>query len=119
MSDIIKSILFEFGPVAVNEALDYIRSDIFFQKGNITSEEWTYSKLKYYLDKIANQDRKIFKFSCKTGYPVRYGITKFQYYLLEEPRYLKETGYLKRCMFCGMPIYINGTKVFHFRYDCK
>ncbi|MBD3211872.1 MAG: hypothetical protein GF311_04615 [Candidatus Lokiarchaeota archaeon] len=119
MSEIIKQILIELGPCAVNEALDYIRSGFFLQKGNLSLEEWTYSKLKYHFDKIIEENKVLFKFNCDSGYQVRYGPTKFEYYLLEEPRYLRESGYLKRCMFCGMPIYINGRKVFHFRYNCK
>lgn len=119
MSEIIKSIITEYGPCAVNEALDYLKSDFFFQKGNFTPEEWSYRKVQYYLNKMTDNYRDIFKFSCDSGYSVRYGQTKFSYYLLEEPRFLKVKGYLKRCMFCGMPIYINETKVFHFRYNCK
>jgi len=109
----------EFGPCATREVLDYMCSDLFLQKGNYSTEEWNYGKIKYYLDKISETDKKIFKFQCKSGYQVRYGPTKFNYYLLEEPRYLKVKGYLKRCMYCGMPIFVQDNKIFHFKYECK
>jgi hypothetical protein len=117
--DIIKSIILEFGPCAVREVLDYICSDLFLQKGYYSPEEWTYSKTLYHMDKVSESDKRIFKFQCDSGYQVRYGSTKFNYYLLEEPRYLKVKGYLKRCMFCGMPIFVQGNNVFHFKYKCK
>ena len=69
--------------------------------------------------KALEKNNKIFKFQCNSGYKVRYGTTKFKYYLLQEPRFLKTQGYLKHCMFCGMPIYINDDKVFHFKYKCN
>lgn len=117
--NIIHSILLEFGPCSSAEILDFMKSDLFYQKGHISSEEWTHSKIQYQLDKISLKDDKIFKFQSNSGYKNRYGLTKFQFYLLYEPRYLKVKGYLKHCMFCGMPIYINGTEVFHFRYKCN
>ncbi len=117
--NIIYSILFEFGPCSSVEILDFMKSDLFFKKGHISSEEWTRSKIKYQLNKISIKNDKIFKFQSNSGYKNRYGLTKFKFYLLHEPRYLKVKGYLKHCMFCGMPIYINGTKVFHFRYKCN
>jgi len=117
--NLIESIILEFGPCSTTEILDYLRSDLVFQKGHYSKKEWTRSKIRYQLNKILKNNPKIFKFSCNSGYSVRYGLTKFEYYLLEEPRYLKPEGYLKRCMYCGMPIYINGAKVFHFRYNCK
>lgn len=117
--EIIESILLEFEPCSITELLDYLRSDFFLQKGNYSSQEWTYSKIRYYLDKITQEHKKIFKFECKDGFKVRYGRSKFNYYLLEEPRYLKVQGYLKRCMFCGMPIYVKDSRLFHFKYQCK
>lgn len=119
MSNIINSIVEEFGPCAINEVLDYLHSDLLIQKGHMTLEEWNRRKIRYHINKLVKSNNNIFKFKCETGYKVRYGFTKFTFYLLEEPRYLKESGYLKRCMFCGIPIYIQGTKVFHFKYDCK
>ncbi len=118
MSDIL-SILTEFGPCSPFEVLEYLRSNLFYHKGNYTSEEWTYSKIRHQLDKLVQNDKRIFKFECNSGYRVRYGITRFKYYLLREPRYLKVKGYIKRCMFCGMPIYIEESNVFHFKYKCK
>jgi hypothetical protein len=117
--NLIESIILEFGPCSTTEILDYLRSDLVFQKGHYSKKEWTRSKIRYQLNKIVKNNPKILKFSCNSGYSVRYGLTKFEYYLLEEPRYLKPEGYLKRCMYCGMPIYINGTRVFHFKYNCK
>lgn len=117
--EIIKSIVLEFGPCATREVLDYLRSDLFLQKGNYSPEEWTYSKVMYYLNKISDEDKRIFKFHCESGYQIRYGATKFSYYLLEEPRFLKVKGYLKRCMFCGMPIFVQDVNIFHFKYQCK
>ncbi|MEJ2251218.1 MAG: hypothetical protein P8Y97_16390 [Candidatus Lokiarchaeota archaeon] len=119
MSEIIKTILEEFGPCATNEVLDYLRSNLIIEKGNLDFQEWTRRKVRYHLNKIVKNNKKLFKFRCNSGYKVRYGYTKFNYYLLEEPRYLKERGYLKRCMFCGIPIYIQETNVFHFKFDCK
>ncbi len=119
ITSIIEQILLESGPCATTEILDYIRSNLFYQKGQYFSQEWTRSKIKYQLNKISREDDKIFKINCNSGFKVRYGPTKFQFYLLEEPRYLKVKGYLKRCMFCGMPIYIIDTNVFHFKYKCK
>lgn len=117
--NIIKSVLSEIGPCSTTELLDYLRSDFFYRRGNYSLEEWTRSKIKYHLNKIVREGNKIFKFSCNNGFKVRYGLTKFKYYLLEEPRFLKVKGYMKRCMFCGMPIYIEDTKIFHFTYKCK
>ena len=117
--NIIQSILSEIGPCAITEILDYLRSDLFYRKGNYYEQEFTRSQIKYQLDKISIENNKIFKFKCSSGFNVRYGSTKFKYYLLEEPRYLKVKGYIKRCMFCGMPIYIEDTNVFHFNYKCK
>ncbi|MBN1215456.1 MAG: hypothetical protein JXA99_08420 [Candidatus Lokiarchaeota archaeon] len=116
---IIESILIELGPFATIEILDYLRSDFFCQKSYYNRDEWTRSKVRYQLNKISKNNKKIFKFHSSYGYLVRYGYTKFIYYLLEEPRYLKVQGYLKHCMYCGMPIYINDKKVFHFKYKCK
>ena len=117
--DIIQTILLEFGPCATPEILDYLRSNFFFQKGFYTSIEWNQSKIKYQLKKISKENNTILKFQSRTGYKVRYGITKFKYYSLKEPRYLRVKGYIKRCMYCGMPIYIYDSKVFHFKYKCK
>jgi len=117
--NIIYSILLEFGPCSSLEMLDFLRSDLYYQKGYISSEEWTHSKIQYQLKKISRNNKDIFKFLCDDGFKIRYGTTKFQYYLLQEPRFLKVKGYLKRCMFCGMPIYINESKVFHFKYKCN
>jgi len=119
IDNLIRSILYEFGPCSSAEILDYLRSNLFYQKGHISSQEWTRSKIKYQLDKISHKDDKIFKFQSNSGFKNRYGITKFKFYLLYEPRYLIVKGYLKHCMFCGMPIYIKGTKVFHFKYKCN
>ena len=117
--NIMHSILLEFGPCATTEVVDYLRSNLFYRKGNYSSQEWTRSKINYHLDKISLNNNDFFKFRCNSGFDVRYGQTKFKYYLLEEPRYLKVKGYIKRCMFCGMPIYIEDTNVFHFEYNCK
>jgi len=117
--DIIESILLEFEPCAITEVFDYLRSDLFYQKGNYSLEEWTRSKIRYHLDKLSQENKKIFKFESNSGFKVRYGFSKFKYYLLEEPRYLKVKGYLKRCMYCGMPMYIIDADVFHFKYKCK
>ena len=117
--NIIHSILSEIGPCATTEVLEYLRSDLFYQKGNYCEQEWNRSQIKYQLDKISQDNDEIFKFKCSSGFNVRYGYTKFIYYLLEEPRYLKVKGYIKRCMFCGMPIYIEDTNIFHFNYKCK
>ncbi len=117
--DIIQTILLEFGPCATPEILDYLRSDLFYQKGHYHSQEWTRSKIKYQLDKISQKKENIFKLYSNSGFKVRYGNSKFEYYLLQEPRYLKVKGYVKRCMFCGMPIYIKDTNVFHFKYNCR
>ena len=116
---IILDLLCEFGPCAISELYDYLRSDLFYQKGYYDSTEWTYSKIGYQLNKLAKENDAIFKFQSDNGFKVRYGTSKFKYYLLKEPRYLKIQGYIKRCIFCGMPIYINGTKVFHFKYKCE
>ncbi len=117
--NIIQSIILEFGPCATPEILDYLRSNFFYQKGHYTPIEWTYSKIKYQLKKISRENNEIFKFKSINGYKIRYGTTKFRYYLLKEPRYLRVKGYIKRCMYCGMPIYIYDSKVFHFKYKCK
>lgn len=117
--NIIDLILLEFQPCNARELLDYMRSNLFYQKGNLSHREWTVSMINYQLDKLAQENDKIFKFQSNNGFKVRYGMSKFDYYLLMEPRYLRENGYLKRCMFCGMPIYINDTKVFHFKYQCQ
>ncbi len=117
--DIIQTILLEFGPCATPEIFDYLRSDLFYQKGHYPSQEWTRSKIKYQLDKISQKNEKIFKLFSNSGFKVRYGNSNFEYYLLQEPRYLKVKGYVKRCMFCGMPIYIKDTNVFHFKYNCR
>ena len=119
IDNLIRSIIFEFGPCSSAEILDYLKSNLFYQKGHISSQEWTRSKMQYQLDKLSLKDDKIFKFQSNSGFKNRYGITKFQFYLLYEPRYLIVKGYLKHCMFCGMPIYIKGTKVFHFKYECN
>lgn len=117
--NIIYSILLEFGPCSSTEILDFLRSDLYYQKGHFSSQEWTRSKIQYQLEKISLKSDKIFKFQSNSGFQNRYGATKFQYYLLQEPRYLKVQGYLKHCMFCGMPIYINKAKVFHFKFKCN
>lgn len=117
--DIIKTILLEFGPCSTPEILDYLRSNLFYQKGYYSSIEWSQSKIKYKLKKISQEDDNIFKFQSIDGYKIRYGTTKFKYYLLKEPRYLRVKGYIKRCMFCGMPIFIYESKVFHFKYNCQ
>lgn len=117
--NIILSILLEFEPCSSTEILDFMNSDLFYKRGLISSEDWTRSKIQYQLDKLNLKNDKIFKFQSNSGYKNRYGHTKFQFYLFYEPRYLKVKGYIKHCMFCGMPIYINGTKVFHFKYKCN
>ncbi len=117
--DIIQSIILEFQPCSVSEIYDYLRSDFFLQMGNYTSQEWSRSKIRYYSDKLAEDNYMFFKFESNSGYKVRYGVSRFKDYLIEEPRYLKVKGYLKRCMYCGMPIYINDSEVFHFKYKCK
>ena len=117
--DLIYSILGELQPCNAREILDYMRSNLFYQKGNISKKEWNIPMIKYQLDKLVQDNDNIFKFESTSGFKVRYGMSKFDYYLLMEPRYLKESGYLKRCMFCGMPIYINENKIFHFKYHCK
>lgn len=117
--DIIQTILLEFGPCATPEILDYLRSNFFYQKGYFTSIEWSQSKIKYQLKKISLENDEIFKFQSINGYKIRYGTTRFKYYLLKEPRYLRVKGYIKRCMFCGMPIFIYDSKVFHFKYKCE
>ncbi len=119
MNNIIHSILLEFGPCSIIEILDYMQSDLFYQKGYFSPKEWTHRRVEYQLDKICKNNKKIFKFQCNSGFKVRYGMTKFIYYLLREPRFLKSQGYLKHCMFCGMPIYINDNEVFHFTYKCN
>ncbi|MHA1727248.1 MAG: hypothetical protein ACTSWY_00770 [Promethearchaeota archaeon] len=117
--DFIKNIISEFGPCAPLEILDYIHSDFFYQKGYFTPQDWTLSKIKYHLEKIAKEDNEIFKFQTHSGYKIRYGHTKFEYYLSEEPRFLKAKGSLRRCIFCGMPVYVNENKEFHFKYKCE
>lgn len=117
--NIIQSTLLEFGPCATPEILDYLRSNLFYQRGYYSPIEWTRSKIKYQLKKISQTNDKISKFQSNSGFKVRYGTTKFKYYLLQEPRYLRVKGYIKRCMFCGMPIYIYDSKEFHFKYKCK
>ncbi len=117
--NLISSILLEFGPCSATEILDYLNSNLHFLKGHYTHQEWTQSMIKYQLDKISMKNDKAFKFQSDSGFKIRYGITKFEYYLLQEPRYLKVKGYIKRCMFCGMPIYIKDTEIFHFKYKCK
>ncbi len=117
--DIFQAILLEFGPLATPEILDYFNSNFFYQKGHYTSIEWNRSKIEYQLKKISQEEEEIFKFQSIDGYKIRYGTTKFKYYLLKEPRYLRVKGYIKRCMFCGMPIYIYDSKVFHFKYKCE
>ncbi|MHA1489299.1 MAG: hypothetical protein ACTSRI_06560 [Promethearchaeota archaeon] len=117
--NVIHSILSEFGPCSTTEVLDYIRSDFFYLKGHYSSKEWTRSKIRDQLNRISRNNDKVFKFHCNNGFKVRYGASKFEYFILQEPRYLKVKGYIKRCMFCGMPIYIENSNVFHFKYKCK
>ena len=116
--NIIKSILLEFGPCAKIEILDYLRSGLFLKKGHYSPIEWTRSKIQYQLKKISQKDKSIFKFKSKSGFKVRYGTSKFNYYSLKEPRYLRVKGFIKRCMFCGMPMYAYDSGVFHFIYKC-
>ncbi|KKN42879.1 hypothetical protein LCGC14_0708760 [marine sediment metagenome] len=117
--NIIRSILLEYGPCSSTEILDYIRSELFYKKGYYSPQEWTERKIKYQLDKLSTSDNKVFRLQSSSGFKFRYGYSKFDYFLLREPRYLKVEGYLKRCMFCGMPIYIFGSKIFHFKYNCQ
>ncbi len=117
--NIIKSIILEFGPCAKLEILDYLRSDLFYKKGNYSPIEWTRSKIQYQLKKISQKDKNIFKFKSNNGFKVRYGISKFKYYSLKEPRYIRVKGYIRRCMFCGMPMYVYDSEIFHFKYKCK
>lgn len=116
---IIETILNEFGPCSTSEVLDYLNSDFFYNKGNYSSHDWTKSNIRYYLDKISQENEKIFKFESSSGYKVRYGLSNFEYYLRSEPRFLKVKGQLKRCIYCGMPIYANENNEFHFKYKCE
>ncbi|MBN1800670.1 MAG: hypothetical protein JW891_04145 [Candidatus Lokiarchaeota archaeon] len=117
--NVLLSILAEFGPCAPIEVLDYLRSNIFCQRNKFSSEEWTQSKIRHKLNNLVESNKIIFKFESKSGFKVRYGLSRFKYYLLQEPRFLRVKGYIKRCMFCGMPIYIEDSNVFHFQYKCK
>lgn len=114
----LERILSEFGPCTITEILDYLKSDFFQIKGQFNPEEWTYSKVNYRVNKIVEENPKFFKFECTTGYKFRFGVSKFKYYSLKEQRFLKIKGYLKRCMFCGMPMFIEDERIFHFKYHC-
>ena len=119
MEKFFKSILYDLSPCSIAEIYDYIHSDLFYIRGNISSEDLTMSKIRYELERLVETSPQIFKFHCKSGYKIRYGLTKFRYYLPNEARFLKVKGYIKRCMFCGMPIYIEEDNLFHFKYKCK
>ena len=116
--NLINTIITEIGPISSIEILDYLNSDLFYERGNFSSEEWTRSKIQYQMDKLAREKENVYKFTCNSGFKTRYGTTKFNYFLSEEPRFLKVRGYLKRCMYCGIPIYIHDTKIFHFNFKC-
>ncbi|MHA1151000.1 MAG: hypothetical protein ACTSR8_22490 [Promethearchaeota archaeon] len=116
---LIYSLLLEFGPCSTTELLDFLNSDLYLHKGLPVCQDFTRSKLRYQLNKFAKNNKEIFKFRCENGFKVRFGTTIFKYYLPYEPRSLKVQGYLKPCIFCGMPIYINQNKVFHFKYKCS
>ncbi|MHA1794854.1 MAG: hypothetical protein ACTSUK_01990, partial [Promethearchaeota archaeon] len=96
MKELILSILQEFSPCSSYEIFDYIQSDFFLERGNIFLEEFSIKRISSYLIQIEKENQDIVKFQCSTGYPLRYGYTKFKYYLLEENRYLRTQGYLKR-----------------------
>lgn len=118
MKKLLLEILDELSPCSVAEIIDYFNSDLFYIKGNICKEDITVQKIRYELEKLVKKIPQVVKFQCQDGYKVRYGITKFKYYLLSEPRYLRVAGYIKRCMFCGMPMYIEDQKVIHFKHHC-
>ncbi len=119
MKNFFKSILYDLSPCSVAEIYDYIHSDLFYIRGNICTEELTMKKIRYELERLVKINTQIFKFQCKSGYRVRYGFTKFKYYISNEARFLKVKGYIKRCMFCGMPIYVEEDHLFHFKYKCN
>ncbi|WP_457556509.1 hypothetical protein [Candidatus Harpocratesius sp.] len=118
MKDLLLSILKEFSPCSSYEIYDYIRSDFFYEKGNICLEDVSIHRISTYLTQIEKERPEIVKFRCKSGFPLRYGYTKFKYFLLDEIRYLRPKGYLKRCMYCGMPMFIEENHIFHFKYKC-
>jgi len=117
--NLIHTIIKDIGPISSTELLDYLNSDLFYKKGYFTHEEWTRSKIQYRLDKLTRNFDDIFKFKCKSGLNARYGISKFKTFLSEEFRFLEVKGYLKRCMYCGIPIYIQDEKIFHFKFKCE
>ncbi|MGQ4876207.1 MAG: hypothetical protein ACP6IY_19235 [Promethearchaeia archaeon] len=117
--DIIKSILFEMDPCSSAEILDYINSDLFYYRGYNNPKELNLSQITRRLNTISKNSNKIFKFECENGYKNRFGISKYQEYLASEPRYLKVYGYMERCMFCGMPVYVYQNKSHHFKYKCE
>lgn len=117
--EILEQIITSLSPCAINEILDYIQSDLFHEKGYLIKEDFSESQIRYRVEKLISADKRFFKFYCLNGYEVRYGYTQFHYYLLEEPRYLRPKGYIKRCMYCGMPIFVEDTHIFHFPYHCK
>ena len=117
--NIIKSLLSELQPCAAGELIDFLRSDLFYEKGYYTSENLTNRRVRYYLDKISQKNNKIFKFQSESGFKIRYGNSKFKYYSLNEPRFLTVKGHLNRCLYCGMPIYCNESDTFHFKFNCK
>jgi hypothetical protein len=119
MKKILISILYEISPCSIAEIYDYIHSDLFFLRGNICYKDFDLKKLRYELERLVAMNPHIYKFQCDSGYKVRYGFTKFLYYLPNEPRFLRVKGSLKRCMFCGMPIYAEENHIFHFKYNCE
>ncbi len=116
---LILSILQELSPCSSYEIYDYMKSDFFYKKGNLYLDHISIARISRFLVQIEKENKSIFKFICADGFNFRYGYTKFKFYLPLEPRYLKPQGYLKRCMNCGMPIYIEGDRVFHFKYHCS
>jgi len=119
MKALILSILQELSPCSSYEIYDYMKSNFFYEKGHYYFDDLSIPKISRFLTQIEKENSNIFKFKCSDGFNFRYGFTKFKYFLPLENRYLRPQGYLKRCMHCGMPIYIEGNRIFHFKYQCS
>jgi hypothetical protein len=118
MREQIRKALMEFGPCSVRELHDYLRSDLALKRGLFCSKDTSMELLRAELNALAEENKTIIKFMCKTGTKVRYGITLFPGDRASETRYLVPMGTLQTCVYCALPIFTCENRRFHFPAKC-
>lgn len=118
MKDQLQKALIDFGPCSVRELYEYLRSDISARRGLQCDKHVTLETVRNNVESLVATNPKYSKFQCTSGTKVRYGFVRVPRFPDAETRHLIPAGVVSTCPACGMQVFEEDGRGFHFPARC-